>query len=162
MEMHLAQYNIATARFPLDDPRMADFIAALEPINTLGDRTPGFVWRLQDADGNSTSVRVGSDPRVLVNFTVWESVEALFDFAFHSDHVQVYRRRRDWFEHDDLPFAVLWWIPAGHVPTVEEAEERLAYLRAHGATAHAFTFKQRFAPDALEGEWLLPAAPAGG
>jgi hypothetical protein len=143
---HLAQYNIATLVAPLDDPRLADFVASLDRINQLGDRSPGFVWRHQAEDGNSTSIRVRGDDRILINFTVWESVETLFEYAFHSDHVEVYRRRKEWFEHDDLPYAVLWWIPAGHIPTVAEADARLDYLREHGPSARAFTFKQRFSP----------------
>lgn len=141
---HLAQYNIARLLAPLDDPRLADFVADLDRINTLGDRSPGFVWRHQTADGNSTSVRVRGDPSIIINFTVWESVEAVFEYAYHSAHVELFRRRREWFEEMAEPYLVLWWIPAGHIPGVEEADTRLDYLRAHGPTAHAFTFKQRF------------------
>lgn len=144
---HLAQYNVAKLVAPLDDPRLADFHANLERINQLGDRSPGFVWRHQNADGNSTGTRVGDDPLVVINFTVWESIEALFEYTYHSDHVEVFRRRRDWFEdHGGQPYLVFWWIPAGHIPTVEEAEQRLAYLRDHGPTPHAFDFKHRFPP----------------
>lgn len=142
---HLAQYNVAKLVAPLDDPRLAGFNESLDRINRLGDRSPGFVWRHQDANGNSTGTRVGDDPLVVINFTVWESIEALFEYTYHSDHVEVYRRRRDWFEdHGGQPYLVMWWIPAGHIPSVEEAEERLAHLRKHGPTPHAFTFKQRF------------------
>jgi len=83
---------------------------------------------------------------VIVNFTVWESVEALFEFTYRSDHVEMYRRRREWFEAPTETYIVLWWVPAGHIPTVEEADERLDYLRAHGPTPYAFTFKQRYPP----------------
>jgi Domain of unknown function (DUF3291) len=145
---HLAQYNVARLLAPLDDPRLADFVANLERINTLGDRSPGFVWRLQTDNGNSTSVRVQDDPMIIVNFTVWESTEALFEYAYHSAHVDVFRRRREWFEEPKTPYLVLWWIPAGEIPTVDEAERRLAHLRAHGPTPRAFTFKQRFAAPA--------------
>jgi hypothetical protein len=142
---HLAQYNVAKLVAELDDPRLADFIANLDRINRLGDRSPGFVWRHQNADGNSTGTRVGTDPLVVINFTVWESIEALFEYTYHSDHVEVFRRRRDWFEdHGGQHYLAMWWIPAGHVPTVEEAEERLTHLKAHGPTEYAFTFKQRF------------------
>jgi hypothetical protein len=141
---HLAQYNIARLIAPLDDPRLAGFMAALEPLNRLADESPGFVWRHQTEEGNSTSIRVRGDPMILINFSVWESVEALFQYAYHSAHVEIFRRRREFFEHMDVPYAVLWWIPAGHVPTVEEAEERLDRLRADGSAAHAFTFKKRF------------------
>ncbi|MEX2245235.1 MAG: DUF3291 domain-containing protein [Dehalococcoidia bacterium] len=146
----IAQYNIARLIAPLDDPRIADFVANLERINGLGDRTPGFVWRLVSADGNSTSVRVRNDPLILVNFTIWETIDQLFAFAYHSDHVEFYRRRREWFEHLQYPYLVLWWVPVGHIASVEDAEERLDHLIAHGPTPYAFTFKQRFMPEEAE------------
>ncbi|MBI5290207.1 MAG: DUF3291 domain-containing protein [Chloroflexi bacterium] len=156
---HLAQYNVAKLVAPLDDPRLDDFCAALDRLNGLGDRTPGFVWRHQNADGNSTGTRVGDDPMVVINFTVWESIEALFEYTYHSDHVEVFRRRRDWFQdHGGEHYLVFWWIPAGHIPSVEEAEARLAYLREHGPTPHAFTFKQRFDPPVTDAREDAPAA----
>lgn len=143
---HLAQYNIARLVAPLDDPRIADFVANLDRINGLGDATGGFVWRHQTEDGNSTSIRVRNDPLIIINLTVWESIEQLFEFAYRSGHAEFYRRRREWFEAPIEAHLVLWWVQAGHVPTVEEAEQRLDYLRAHGPTPNAFTFKQRFGP----------------
>lgn len=143
---HLAQYNIARLLAPLNDPRLAEFVANLDRINRLGDRAPGFVWRHQDADGNSTSVRVRGDERIIINFTVWESPEALFEYTYHSAHVELFRRRREWFEEHPDPYLVLWWVPAGYIPSVEEADERLDHLRSHGPTAEAFTLKQRFPP----------------
>ena len=143
---HLAQYNLARLLTPLDHPQVADFVANLHRINELGDRTPGFVWRLQTDDGTSTSVRVRGDDLVIVNFTLWESAEALFEFTYRSEHVEMYRRRREWFEAPTEAYLVLWWVTAGHIPTVEEADERLDCLRAHGPTSYAFTFKQRFPP----------------
>ena len=144
MKYHIAQYNIARLVAPLDHPRVADFVANLDRLNKLADATPGFVWRHQDENGNSTGTRVRDDPLIVINFTVWESIEALFEYAYRSDHVEMYRRRREWFELQREAPLVLWWIPARHVPTVEEGEERLDHLRAHGPTPHAFTFKQRF------------------
>jgi Domain of unknown function (DUF3291) len=141
---HLAQYNIARLVAPLDSPQLADFMAALDPLNGLADRSPGFVWRHQTEEGNSTSIRVRDDPMIIINFSVWESVEALFEYAYHSDHVHIFRRRREFFHEFGSPYLVLWWVTAGHEPSVEEAEERLDYLRAHGPTPRAFTFKQRF------------------
>lgn len=143
---HLAQYNLARMVAPLDDPLMADFVANLVRINTLADESPGFVWRHQGEDGDSTSTRVRGDDRILINFSVWESIESLFEYTYRSDHVEVYRRRREWIEHPTEAYLVLWWVPAGHIPSVEEADERLDYLRANGPTAHAFGFKQRFPP----------------
>lgn len=145
---HLAQYNIARLLAPLDDPRLADFVANLDRINALGERSPGFVWRHQDADGTSTGTRVRDDDAIIINFTVWESVDVLFEYAYHSAHVEIFRRRREWFEEMADLYLVLWWVPAGHIPSVAEADERLDHLRAHGPTAHAFTFKQRFPPPA--------------
>jgi hypothetical protein len=142
----LAQYNIVWMLAPLDDPRMADFVASIERLNELAERSPGFVWRHHDENGNSTGTRVRGDDRILINFSLWESVESLFAYAFRSSHVEAYRRRRDWFSHEDEPYAVLWWVPAGHIPTVEEAEERLARLKRDGPGPEAFTFKHRFPP----------------
>ncbi len=146
-DWHLAQYNVAKLIAPLDDQRVAGFVANLQRINTLGDRTPGFVWHLQSASGDSTDVRVDDDPLVVVNFTVWESIEALFEYTYHSDHVEMFRRRREWFEHAPRPYLAMWWLPAGHLPSVAEAEERLAHLRADGPTPYAFNFKRRFSPE---------------
>ncbi|KYF52183.1 hypothetical protein BE08_03945, partial [Sorangium cellulosum] len=123
---HLAQVNIALPLEPLDSARLADFVSALDPVNALADAAPGFVWRLKTEDGDATAVRAFGDERILVNMSVWESVEALSDFAFRNpDHAAVMRRRREWFVPMKEAYAVLWWIPAGHIPTVAEAEERL-------------------------------------
>jgi Domain of unknown function (DUF3291) len=140
---HLAQVNIALPKGPMDSPVMAEFAAQLEPINALADGSPGFVWRLQDEDGDATSIRPFEDERLMINLSVWESVDALWRFVYDSGHLDVMRRRREWFEHMKL-FMCLWWVPAGHIPDEEEAKERLEHLRRHGPTERAFTFKQRF------------------
>src|SRR5438093_4571965 len=135
---HVAQYNIARLVATLDDPRLADFVANLDRVNALGDRASGFVWRHQTEEGNSTAIRVRGDPLIIINFTVWESIESLFEFTYRSSgHAEMYRRRREWFEAPSEAHLVLWWIPAGHIPTVDEGEERLDYLRAHGPTPQA-------------------------
>lgn len=146
MTYYLAQYNIARLLEPLDSERLADFMAALDPLNRLADESPGFVWRHQTEDGNSTAIRVRDDPMIIINFSVWESIEALFEYAYHSAHVKIFRRRLEFFEHMELPYLVLWWVPARHEPSVEEAEERLDYLRANGPSAYAFNFKSRYEP----------------
>jgi Domain of unknown function (DUF3291) len=144
---HLAQVNIALPREPLDAPLLQDFVAQLEPVNATADASPGFVWRLQTDDGDATGVRAFGDDRMIVNMSVWESLEALRDFVYASrEHIAVLRRRREWFERMAEAFMVLWWVPAGHVPSVAEAEERLALLRAAGPTPDAFTFRQSFPP----------------
>lgn len=141
---HLAQVNIVLPREPLESPLLADFVAALEPVNALADASAGFVWRLQTDEGDATAIRGFGDDRLIVNLSVWESLEALRAFVYSGAHVGVMRRRREWFEHLEV-FMALWWVPAGHLPTVEEAEERLAHLRERGPTPHAFTFRQSFA-----------------
>jgi Domain of unknown function (DUF3291) len=158
-DLHIAEVNIALPLAPTDSPLLADFIAALDRINALADGSPGFVWRLQTEDGDATAIRAFDDDRLLINMSVWESVDALADFVYRSDHVQVMRRRREWFQRIRM-YMALWWVPAGHIPTLEEAEERLAHLHEHGPSPYAFTFKARFLPgDALlvEDELGCPA-----
>jgi hypothetical protein len=144
-DYHLAQMNVARALAPLDTPKLADFVAQLDEINALAEAAPGFVWRLQGEAGKATDVRHGDDPLVIVNMSVWQSAEALFDYVYKTAHTKVMARRREWFERPRGAFQVLFWIPAGTTPTVDEAMARLAHLEAHGPTPHAFTFKQRFA-----------------
>lgn len=145
---HLAQVNIALPREPLGSPLLADFVAQLDPINALAERSPGFVWRLQGDDGNATAIKVFDDERLIVNMSVWESLESLSAYVYSGDHAAVMRQRRVWFERMREVFAALWWVPVGHAPTVAEAEDRLRCLRTHGPTPYAFTFRQPFpAPD---------------
>ena len=145
--MHLAVFNIARLRAPMDDPQIDDFRNNLDPINALAEDSPGFVWRLQDESGNATGITpYAGDPLMIPNLAVFESIDALADFTYRSGHVEFLRRRRDFFEAPDEVYLCLWWIPEGTVPTVEEAVARLAHLREHGPTPHAFTFRQRFEP----------------
>ena len=130
-------------RAPLDSPLMADFVAALDPINALADDAPGFVWRLATEDGNATAIRAFDDDALIVNMSVWESIEQLAAFVYRSGHLDVMRRRREWFEHVRLHMA-LWWVPQGEIPTLAQAQERVAHLDARGPTPFAFTFKAQF------------------
>jgi hypothetical protein len=123
---------------------MAGFTNALAEINALAEATPGFVWRLQTAEGDATAIHVYDDPMILINMSVWESVDALFKYVYASDHTDFLRRRSEWFHRMDAPILALWWIPEGHIPTPEEGKAKLAHLQEHGATPHVFTFKQRF------------------
>jgi hypothetical protein len=141
---HLAQLNIARMLAPLDSPVMADFVAQLDEINALAERSPGFVWRLVGAGNDATSLRPFPDGFIIVNLSVWESVEALKDYAYRSDHARVFKDRRKWFEKMGQAYLALWWVRVGHTPTVEEAKARLMHLREHGETPHAFTFKRIF------------------
>lgn len=141
---HLAQINIGRLIAPLDDPQIAGFVARLEDINALADNAPGFVWRLQTDEGDATNLRPFGDEQIIVNMSVWVSLETLKEFVFRSAHNEVLKQRRQWFEKFSGVFAALWWIEAGHTPTIEEAKERLAHLSQHGATEFAFTFQIPF------------------
>jgi Domain of unknown function (DUF3291) len=152
--MHLAQVNVARALEPLDSPALAGFMAALAPVNALADAAPGFVWRLQTEDGDATAVRIDDDPQLIVNLSVWESLEALWAFVYGGAHVGVMQRRRQWFERPMEAHLALWWVPAGRIPTVAEAVERLAERR-RGPGPAAFDFKHPFTPG---GEPLDPAS----
>lgn len=145
MTVHLAQVNIGRPTEPLESPRLVDFVAALEPVNALADESPGFVWRLQTEDGDATGVRIFDHDSLIMNMSVWESLEALRAFVYSGSHVAVMRRRHEWFESMDV-FMALWWVPAGHLPSVAEAEERIEHLRDNGPTPHGFTFRQSFPP----------------
>ena len=136
--MHLAQLNIGRFRYPTDDPRMADFMNALDLVNGLAERSKGFVWRLKDDSGNATDIAWAGDPSFAVNLTVWESVEALEKFVFMTAHRGIYARKHEFFEAPKAPTVALWWIEDGHIPALEEAKERLDHLIAHGPSTFAF------------------------
>ena len=140
----IAQLNVGRTVAPIDDPRMADFVAWLDGINALAESSPGFVWRLQGDNGNATELKVTDDPRFIINLTMWESVDDLFAFTYRSTHTSVFARRYEWFERWDGPNVVLWWQATGTVPTADEALGRLRHLAEHGPSEAGFTFKQRF------------------
>jgi hypothetical protein len=154
---HLAQVNIARLRAPLDSALLADFVAALDPINALADGSPGFVWRLQTPAGNATALRVFDDDQLIVNLSTWLSLDTLAAFVYQSAHAAVMRKRRRWFHAMPVAFIALWWVPAGHRPTVDEAEERLRHLRANGPSPFAFTFRAPF-PTQGDGQPIDPVA----
>jgi hypothetical protein len=142
----LAQLNIGVIKGPMDSPLMADFANNLERINAVADASPGFVWRLQTEAGDATAIRPFDDPNLLVNMSVWRDVASLNTYVYSSAHVEIMRRRREFFERMDAAFLVLWWVPRGHRPTVDEAMARLEMLRAQGPGAMAFTFRHAFPP----------------
>jgi len=146
-EYHIAQVNIGRIKGPLDGLVMAGFVARLEEINALADRTPGFVWRLQTSEGNATYLRPYDDDRILVNMSVWRSLDSLKQYVYRTAHAELLRQRQAWFEMFSGAYLALWWVPAGHLPGVDEAKKRLAYLEAHGPTEFAFTFKTSFPPN---------------
>jgi hypothetical protein len=162
---HVAQVNLGRTRGPVDSELMREFMEALDPVNAVADQSPGFVWRLQTEEGNATALHVFDDDGLIVNMSMWESIEALRAFVYSTPaHLHVMKRRREWFERMDV-YLALWWVPAGHIPTLAEAEERVTLLSAIGPSPEAFTFRRHFPPpgagvvtDAVDDDrWLCPA-----
>jgi heme-degrading monooxygenase HmoA len=148
LSYHLAQINAAPLLAPIDDPQIADFANAIAQINALAEQADGFVWRLVSDEGeDATGIRIDDDPLVIVNMSVWESMDALYKYVYNSNHAQFFARRREWFRKWDKPSPVMWWIPVGTMPTLEEAIERIDYMALNGPTPYAFNFKQRFTPE---------------
>ncbi|MFF3407250.1 DUF3291 domain-containing protein [Streptomyces sp. NPDC002742] len=147
----LAQVNIAHLKAPLDSPELKDFVEALDPVNAVADAADGFVWRLQNDSGNATDLRVFGDDWLMVNMSTWRDTDALTAFMYQGLHRELMARRRDFFERLEEAVTALWWVPAGHRPTVPEAESRLLRLREHGPTQQAFTLRTSFPPGAAEG-----------
>ena len=147
--------NIGRLRAAIDDPIMEGFRSQLDPVNALADGTPGFIWRLQTEEGNATAIRpYADDDRMAINMSVWESLEALQQFVYKSAHVGPLRDRKQWFEPMEGPVLALWWIPAGHIPTIDEAKQRLLHLKERGPSPDAFTFRTPFpASDAPSKTW---------
>ena len=147
----LAQLNVAHLVAPLDSPALADFVARLDEINALAERSEGFVWRFRTDEGNATAAAHPFGDEVIPNMSVWTSIEALHGYVYRSAHAPVMARRSEWFHRTRESHSVLWWVPAGHRPTLDEAHGRLGRLREHGPGERAFTFKR---------PWPAPDAPA--
>ncbi|MBO9546432.1 DUF3291 domain-containing protein [Caulobacter sp.] len=144
-KFHLAEVNVGRLRAPIDHPMIKDFADNLDRINALAESSPGFVWRLKGDGNNATDLAIDGDPLFIPNLSVWEDIPSLGAYVYRSGHVEIMRRRKEFFEPMDHAMA-LWWVPVGHVPTVEEALEKLALLKAHGPTPAAFLFKTPFPP----------------
>ena len=138
---HLAELNVGRLIAATDDPRVAEFMDALDQINGLGKRMPGFVWMMEgsgEPNTGNTGTKIGGDPRYVANLTVWENVETLETFVFNTLHRRFYERRQEWFEVLGEMHFVMWWVPVGHKPSLAEALERLEHLKTHGDSDHAF------------------------
>jgi len=146
---HIAQMNVGTTLYPTNDPRIAEFMNALDEINAMADAAPGFVWRLQSEGGNATDIILTDNPLFIVNMSVWQSVESLFDFVYRTSHRSIMTKRRNWFEKPDGAYQVLWWIPAGTTPTPQQGLERLRWLDHHGPSSYAFTFREKYPPPGI-------------
>jgi hypothetical protein len=148
---HVAQCNVVKLKAPLDSPDVAGFVAALDPVNALADSAPGFVWRLKTDDGNATAIRVFDDDQILLNMSVWDSIEALSQYVYRSGHREVLRQRRQWADRFEGAQTAMWWIRAGTIPEPQEAVARLEHLGRLGPSEYAFTFHHWFpAPDDVE------------
>ncbi len=146
---HLAQCNIAVANGPTNSPVMAEFMDSLDAINAAADAAPGFVWRLQDDNGNLTDVRVFDEENTLINVSTWTSIDAFRAYVYGTAHGPYVRRRREWFtKPTDLPVLVMWWVPAGTEPSALEGRSRLERLASHGPSPEAFSMAKRFEPPA--------------
>ncbi len=139
VEFHLAEFNVARLRSPLDEPGSAEFVATLDAVNLIAEVSDGFVWRMKDESGRPSSYVVAyDDPHVIVNLTVWVSVESLRHFTYRSGHGAYYRRRREWFQPSSEITTVCWWIPAGELPSLDDAIARLHGLQTRGPSDAGF------------------------
>lgn len=148
--MHLAQINVGRLLHPIDDPRIAEFVDNLDVVNALAERSPGFVWRLQDDSGNATQISAYEDPTIIVNMSVWTTPESLYEFAYKTVHRRFVQRRKEWFQLFGAQYLALWWVEEGRLPVIGDGQRRLAHLERYGPTAWAFNFRRLFeaTPDA--------------
>ena len=145
---YLAQVNVGRIRAPLDDPMMADYIALRPIIDALARRSPGFIWRRNGAGSKAKETDLYDDQMIIANISVWATLEDYYNFVYKSQHLEVLNRRSEWFQPFEGPFHAMWWVPQGHLPTAEEARERLEYLRSYGETPYAFSFAKTFSASA--------------
>ncbi|MCK8522928.1 DUF3291 domain-containing protein [Aquimarina sp. D1M17] len=148
--MNLAQVNIAEMIAPVNDPVMADFVNNLDRINALAESSKGFVWRLKGEEGNATAIRVFEYDFLIINMSVWENMDTLFDFTYNTSHVEILKRKKEWFHNMKQMHMAFWYVEKGHIPSPKEAKMRLEYIRKHGETPYAFTFKSKFTLDDLK------------
>ncbi len=144
MNFHLAQVNIAIAKYSYDDPLFAGFVDNLDRIYELAEATPGFVWRHVTVNDDAEAKAAFGENNLIFNMSVWETKDALRDFVYMSEHVDILRQRGEWFVPQNRPIMALWWQPAGTIPTIVEAKHRLDRLAQAGSTEDAFTFRQFF------------------
>ena len=147
MKYYLAQVNIARMLAPLDDPSMLDFVNNLDRINKLAEQSEGFIWRLVDESDNATSLRIFNDDFLIVNMSVWNSMDHLFQFTYQPGHIEIFKRKKEWFTKMGDAHLACWFVPEEYRPTIRDAEQRLEYLNKHGETPYAFTFKKRYSVD---------------
>jgi hypothetical protein len=140
----LAEINVARLKHPLTDPRIAEFVANLDAVNAIAESSPGFVWRLKDESGNATQISAYEDPLIIVNMSVWDTPESLYEFAYRTVHRSFVQRRKEWFELFGAQYLALWWIEDGRYPNVGDGQRRLAHLERFGPTAWSFNYRRLF------------------
>ena len=150
--MHLAQINIAQMKDTMESDLMSDFVANLDEVNELAEASEGFIWRLKGDDNNAMAIRVFEDDFLIINMSVWKDVDSLHNFVYSGKHLEVYRRKKEWFHKMNNMHMAMWYIPENHIPTPEEAKAKLAYINENGESPQAFTFKSRFQPHDLKAQ----------
>ncbi|PWQ96046.1 DUF3291 domain-containing protein [Leucothrix pacifica] len=146
MKYQLAQLNLAKFRLPMENPVNADFVNNLDAVNAIAEAHPGYIWRLKGEGNDATDLQAYDDPNIIANLSVWADLESLLDFVYKEEaHKNIMRRRREWFDKMEF-FMVLWWVKAGDVPSLQQAIDKLEYLKAHGPSPEAFTFRNDFPP----------------
>ena len=135
--MTIAQFNIARARWPLDDPRMAEFTNMIDRMNALARRSPGYLWRLEDEEGPDAP-RFPGDPLMTFTLSVWQDVDSLRAFTWNTIHKRFRMRRGDWFQPLDQAYLAIWPIARDHRPDGREALAMLELLREQGPSDKVF------------------------
>ena len=144
-QYHIAEINIARMKgVDINDPIMKEFADNLDAVNAIAEKSPGFVWRLKDDSNNATSFNPYNDEQILINVSVWENIETLEDFMYRTFHSEFLRRRKEWFKTYGTAHTAMWWVPVGHVPTLQEAVENLSHRQKHGPSEIAFDFRNKY------------------
>ncbi len=147
---HLTQVNIAKAKGSMDSPVMKGFVDQLDYINQLAENSPGFVWRLQTEEGDATDISAFEDELIIINMSVWQTYDDLKQYVYSGEHLSALKQKKDWFDKLEGSHLALWWIPAGSIPTVEDAKQALALLDTQGPTEKSFTFAWPFPAPELQ------------
>ena len=143
--MPIAQFNLAEAIAPMDSPIMADFVNNTDRMNALAEAHPGFIWRLKTEESDHAyTIQAFDNEAIIVNMSVWRDKQSLFDYVYSSGHVEIFKRKKEWFSKMSKMHMVLWYVDDNHTPTIEEAKKRLDYLHEHGESDYAFTFKSNY------------------
>ncbi len=142
---HIAEINIAKMKgVNINDPIMKEFADNLDEVNRIAEKSEGFVWRLKDDNNNATNFNPYNDVQIIINVSVWTSIETLEQFMYRTFHSEFLRRRKEWFITYGTAHTAMWWVPQGHIPSLQEAVEKLDYLQQHGPSPLSFDLKNKF------------------